>query len=54
MFQLGLRVNPNALLVLKYNLKTMRLAPAEPKTGIAYAMPKDWKAIKSQTQPLTK
>jgi hypothetical protein len=54
MFKLGQRINPNALLVLNYNLKTLRLAPAEPKTGTAYAMPQDWKAIKSQTQPLTK
>ena len=54
MFKLGQRINPNALLVLNYNLKTLRLAPAEPKTGTAYAMPQDWKAIKSQTQQLSK
>ena len=54
MFKLGQRLNPNLVLALNYNLKTLRLAPAEPKTGTAYAMPQDWKAIKSQTQPLTK
>lgn len=54
MFKLGQRINPNALLVLNYNLKTLRLTPAEPKSGTAYAMPKDWNAIKSSTQPLNK
>ena len=54
MFKLGQRINPNALLVLNYNLKTLKQTTPDPKSGSAYVMPKDWQSIKSSTQPLTK